>query len=107
MTKKLFLGLQTVEDGGLLIHDKVYPEKQYVFTSPRGFYEWLCQQMGTNAKPDSHTYDGRVVTSGHKLEKLERLWDAVNADCDKLDKQGTYGRVVKYGPILEIIGRLP
>lgn len=74
MTKrKLILGVQTVEDDGLLVHDKVYPEKQYVFTSPRGFYEWLCQQMGVNAKPDSPTHCGRVVVDALKLERLERI----------------------------------
>ena len=77
MTKKLFLSVQTVEDGGLLIGDRVYPEKQYVFTNPRGFYDWLCQQMGTNAKPDSLTHDGRVVVDANKLERLERIEQAV------------------------------
>lgn len=73
MSEKLWLSVETVEDNGLLVWNKVYPEKKFVFTGPRGFYEWLCQQMGTNAKPDSHTYDGRVVTSGHELERLERI----------------------------------
>lgn len=73
MTKKLFLSVQTVEDGGLLIGDRVYPEKQYVFTNPRGFYDWLCQQMGTHSKPDSLTHDGRVVVDANKLDLLESI----------------------------------
>lgn len=74
MTKrKLMLGLQTVEDDGLLVHDKVYPEKQYVFTSPRGFYEWLCQQMGVNAKPDSPVDRERVVVDPLRLTRLDRV----------------------------------
>lgn len=77
MTRKLMLTVDVVDNGGLLVCDSVDIGKRYVFTSPRGFYEWLCQQMGTNAKPDSNTYDGRVVTSGHKLERLERIEKAV------------------------------
>lgn len=73
MTKrKLILGLQTVEDDGLLVHDKVYPEKQYVFVDPRSFYEWLCKQMGVNAKPDSPVDRERVVDP-LRLTRLDRV----------------------------------
>lgn len=77
MSRKLMLTVDVVDNGGLLVCDSVDIGKGYVFTDPHGFYEWLCQQMGKNAKPDSHTYDGRVVTSGHKLERLERIEKAV------------------------------
>lgn len=74
MTKpRLNLSLTTVENGGLLVEERLSPCRQYVFTSPRGFYEWLCQEMGTNAKPDSPTHDGRVVVDANKLERLEKI----------------------------------
>lgn len=77
MTKpRLNLSLTTVENGGLLVEERLSPCRQYVFTDPRGFYEWLCQQVGTNAKPDSHTYDGRVVVDANKLERLEVIEEA-------------------------------
>lgn len=71
MTRKLMYSIQTVEEGGLIVTDRVYPEKQYVFADPKSFYLWLCQQMGTNAKPDSPTTCGRVVVDALKLERLE------------------------------------
>ena len=73
---RLNLSLTTVENNGLLIEERLSPCRQYVFTDPRGFYEWLCQQMGVTSKPDSHTYDGHVVTSGHKLDFYAALRDA-------------------------------
>jgi hypothetical protein len=81
MSKKLILSVQTVEDGGYLVNDRVYPEKQYVFTNVRGLYEWLCQQTGVNSKPDSYTTDGRVVVDANKLERLERIEDAARELC--------------------------
>lgn len=99
MTKrKLILGLQTVEDDGLLVHDKGYPEKQYVFVDPRSFYAWLCKQMGTDAKPDSPTHCGRVVVDFLKLERLERIEEAaklVYAEPYSPTKLANLGRALR------------
>ncbi len=83
MSKKLILSVQTVEDGGYLVNDRVYPEKQYVFTDVRGLYEWLCQQTGVNSKPDSYTTDGRVVIYANALDRLHRIENAALELCER------------------------
>lgn len=76
MTKKLMLHVDTVENHGLLVQDKLDIQKRYVFQNPYNFYAWLCEQMGVNAKPDSHTTDGRVVIDFKKLERLHEIQEA-------------------------------
>lgn len=73
MKRHLMLNVDTVENNGLLVHDKVNPLKRYVFVDPHSFYKWLCSEMEVNSKSDSHTTDGRVVIDWKKLDRLYRI----------------------------------
>lgn len=83
MKKHLMLNVDTVENNGLLVTDKVNPLKRYVFVDPHSFYKWLCSEMEVNAKSDSHTTDGRVVIDFKKLERLERIEREAKALCQR------------------------
>lgn len=72
-TSKLMLTIETVENGGLIVSDRIQPGCRHVFVNPRGFYEWLCQEMGVFAKQDSYTTCGRVVVDANKYERLLKI----------------------------------